>query len=219
MTNFIGGIIDKAAEIRNNFLRGFLRYNPFDKLKGIFDKLENSSIGKVAKKIDGITRSLEEYQKVVRNVWRGNYNNRGDNPDRFDLLRKEGWNPHVVQTLVNKGSKYKLTVEDITAAEKKWGVTSAKSAEQVTETVESLSDAKLEELDYKVNVQIEFADDELAYLEYLIEKIENRAFSAADAIANLGYQTQAYFNQNDAYEQGVKDIFGNHGLTDDDFNK
>lgn len=146
LTNFIGGIIDKAAEIRNNFLRGFLRYNPFDKLKGIFDKLENSSIGKVAKKIDSITRSLEEYQKVVRNVWRGNYNNRGDNPDRFDLLRKEGWNPHVVQTLVNKGSKYKLTVEDITAAEKKWGVTSAKSAEQVTETVESLSDAKLEEL-------------------------------------------------------------------------
>jgi hypothetical protein len=91
--------------------------------------------------------------------------------------------------------------------------------QEIIDAENELYDLHLEKIDYKVNLQIEFSDDELSYLEYLLEKIENRAFSAADAIANLGYQTKAYFNQNDAYEQGIKDIFGNHGLTDDDFNK
>ena len=90
---------------------------------------------------------------------------------------------------------------------------------ELQDLANQIYDAKLEELDYKLNLQIEFSDDELAYLEYLLERIENKAFSAADAIANLGYQTQAYFNKNEAYESGIKGIFGNHGLTDDDFNK
>lgn len=80
-------------------------------------------------------------------------------------------------------------------------------------------DAKLEELDYKVNLQVEFSDDELSYLEYLLERIENKAFSAAEAIANLGLQTQSVQNKSGAYKDGIMDIFGNHGLTEDDFNK
>lgn len=116
-----------------------LSYNPFTAL---LKKLEDSGIGKFAKKINKITGSLEEYQKMVNKIWRGDYNNRGDNPDRFDLLEKEGWNPHVLQNLVNKGYQYKLTVDDVAAAEKKWGVTT----EATTEIIESLTDAQLKEI-------------------------------------------------------------------------
>ncbi len=84
---------------------------------------------------------------------------------------------------------------------------------------DQIYDAKLEELDYKVQMEIEVADDDLQYLDYLLERIENKAFSAAEAIANLGLQTQEYFNKHAAYEQGIKDIFGNHGLTDEDYEK
>lgn len=84
---------------------------------------------------------------------------------------------------------------------------------------DQIYDAKLEELDYKVQMEIEVADDELQYLEYLLERIENKAFSAADAIANLGKQTQEYIDKNNAYETGMKEIFGNHGLTDEDYEK
>lgn len=90
---------------------------------------------------------------------------------------------------------------------------------ELEDIANQILDAKLEELDYKVQMHIEVADDDLAYLEYLLERIENRAFSAADAIANLGKQTQEYIDKNNAYESGMKEIFGNHGLTDADYTK
>lgn len=138
IADFLTGIINKISNARNKLLGDALSFgfNPFSEL---MDKLDNSGIGKAVKKVNGITRSLEEYQKVVRNVWRGNYNNRGDNPDRFDLLRKEGWNASVVQTLVNKGAKYKLTIEDIEKAEKKYGLTTV----ETTKAVEELTDEQL----------------------------------------------------------------------------
>jgi TP901 family phage tail tape measure protein len=90
---------------------------------------------------------------------------------------------------------------------------------ELEDVANQILDAKLEALDYEVQMHIEVADDDLAYLEYLLERIENRAFSAADAIANLGKQTQEYVDKNNAYEAGMKEIFGNHGLTDEDYNK
>jgi TP901 family phage tail tape measure protein len=93
------------------------------------------------------------------------------------------------------------------------------SALTLQEMENQLYDLQLEKVDYKVQLQIEFSDDELKYLEYLLERIENKAFSAAEAIANLGKQTSANMNKSDAYKSGIMGIFENHGLTEDDFDK
>ncbi len=90
---------------------------------------------------------------------------------------------------------------------------------ELEDVANQILDAKLEELDYKVQLRIEFEDDQLAYLEHLLGRIENKAFSAAEAIANLGKQTQSIMNKNSAYKSGIMEIFGNHGLTEDDMNK
>lgn len=79
-------------------------------------------------------------------------------------------------------------------------------------------DAKLEEAQYKVDLQIEFSDEELEHLEYLLERIEDKGFAAAEAIANLGLQTQSIFNKSDAYKNGIGEILGNHGLSESDIN-
>lgn len=81
-----------------------------------------------------------------------------------------------------------------------------------------LFDMELEKIDYKVNLQIEFSDDELEHLEYLLERIEEKGFAAAEAIANLGQQTQSVMNKSDAYKEGIFSILGNHGLSDSDIN-
>ena len=140
LNNFISGIITKIADVRNYILNKVLntKFNPFGDL---LDKLENSGVGKIVKKVGTISRSLEEYQKIVNKVWRGDYNNRGDNPDRYDLLSKEGWNPRVVQNLVNYGYKHKITIDEIAKAEKKYGVT----AEETTKSIENLTDAQLKQ--------------------------------------------------------------------------
>ena len=74
-------------------------------------------------------------------------------------------------------------------------------------------DAKLEEIDYKVNLQIDFSDDELEHLEYLLGRIEDKGFAAAEAIANLGLQTQSVTNKSNAYKEGIGAIFDQHGLS------
>ena len=90
--------------------------------------------------------------------------------------------------------------------------------QEIIDAQNELYDLQLEKIDYKVNLQIEFSDDELEHLEYLLERIEEKGFAAAEAIANLGQQTQSVMNKSDAYKEGIFSILGNHGLSDSDIN-
>ena len=140
LSDFFGGIINRMNDFRNNLLEGALS-NPFT---GFLDKLNASSIGKVADKVESVTMSLEKYQKVVNDVWRGDY--KTSDTGRFEMLDKAGYNHKVVQDLVNKGYQYKLTVEDIEASEKKFGVSLSKTSEAAEGTAkkfENLSDEQL----------------------------------------------------------------------------
>ena len=88
--------------------------------------------------------------------------------------------------------------------------------QEIIDAQNELYDLQLEKIDYKVNLQIEFSDDELEHLEYLLERIEEKGFAAAEAIANLGQQTKSVMNKTDAYKEGIGAIFGQHGLSKDD---
>lgn len=160
LTNFISNIITSVADFRNKLLGDALgkKLNPFGDL---FDKIKKSGI---AKEIDGITRSLDEYQKMVTRIWRGDFNNVGDNPDRFDLLRKQGWDPNVLQTLVNKGYKYKLTMEDVAKAEKKYGIQAKE-----TQTIEEMT---VEDRNELLKQLAKMSDAQLRAAGYTEEQIE-----------------------------------------------
>ena len=131
LADFLTGIINKFSKARNTLLEGALSFNPFSAL---MDK-----INKVSKKLNGATKSLEYYQDMVNKVWRGDYKNQ---PVRSGLLEKEGHNYEVIQSLVNKGYQYKLTVDDITEAEKKHGIATSETAKATVE----LTDAQLKEI-------------------------------------------------------------------------
>lgn len=142
LTNFLTGIIDKISDARNTLLEG-----AFGKgLQNIFNKINGSSLAKTAKTISTVTKNLEYYQDMVNKIWRGDYKNQ---PYRSDLLEAEGHNYKVLQSLVNKGYQYKITTEDVTEAEKKFGVaveTTTEKTEKSAKTIEALSDAKLKDL-------------------------------------------------------------------------
>jgi hypothetical protein len=154
LTNFFSNLIATIDDARNRILEIALNFSkPWssiaEKLKGIFDNTGLNKFGDLAKGVGKLTHSLEYYQDVVTRVWRGDYKNHGDNPDRFDTLTEEGYNWRVVQSLVNLGYGYKLTLEDIIAAEKKYGV-ALKEANVPTKhqaiTIDQLNDLRLEEL-------------------------------------------------------------------------
>jgi tape measure domain-containing protein len=144
LADTLTGFINRMSDFRNRILEVALDFSkPWTTM---MDKLGN--VKKVAENIGKVTDKLEYFQEVVNKVWRGDYNNQGDNPDRRDLLRAAGYDPRVVQDLVNKGYQYKLTVEDIEASHRKFGLTMETTADETKKTAatfEELTDQKLKD--------------------------------------------------------------------------
>lgn len=130
--SFFSGIIEKSSDFRNKLIGGAMG-NPFS---DFLDKINNLTIGKTVDKVNKLAMSLDEYQKVVNQVWHGDYQNA---PVRFELLEEAGYNHKVIQDLVNKGLDYKLTVDVVAESEKKFGV----SVKETTKNIEELSDEQL----------------------------------------------------------------------------
>jgi TP901 family phage tail tape measure protein len=89
----------------------------------------------------------------------------------------------------------------------------------LTETAYKLMDAKLEEIQYSVDLQVEIEDDSLKYINYLLDNLDDSAHSAAEAIALLGNSTAASMNKIATYKKGLSDIFSNHGISDETMEK
>lgn len=136
------GFINRMSDFRNRILEVALNFSkPWD---AISEKL--GKVKKVAENVEKVTDKLEYFQDVVNKVWRGDFNNQGDNPDRRDLLKAAGYDPRVVQDLVNKGYQYKLTVEDIEASHKKFGLTVETTKEETEEAAKSFTKLTDEQL-------------------------------------------------------------------------
>ena len=181
LAELLTGMIEKISNARNKIVEGIMG-SPIGQ---IADKL--SKFGDSAKKISGITSavseaagSLEYYQKVVTDVWRGDYNNHGDNPDRYDLLDAAGYNHKVVQSLVNKGYLYELTIEDINEAQKKFGVAvtdSSKATADMTLILENLTDEQLKSAG--------LTEDEIKLFRQLAKEAKDTGVPLQDLIKNM----------------------------------
>ena len=140
---YFGDIINAMSEARNFLLEGALTFSkPWSK---IFDKLNKSGFVKIKETIEDATATVKNFQKVVNEVWRGQWKN--IDTGRFELLEKAGYNPKVVQELVNLGSRHKITIEDVKAAHEKYGIAlveTGESAESMTDALNNLTDKQLE---------------------------------------------------------------------------
>ena len=144
---YFSGIINKMSNIRNTILGGALNMGGI--WGNIKTKLSESGLGQIMETVDKVKNAahdLKYFQDVVTKVWRGDYNNHGDNPDRYDLLDKAGYDHRVVQDLVNKGYQYKLTMEDVEASHKKFGLTMDTTTESVKKTSTSVAELSDEQL-------------------------------------------------------------------------
>ena len=134
LADALTSFINRMSDFRNRILEVALDFTkPWTTM---MDKLSN--VKKVADNIGKVTDKLEYFQEVVNKVWRGDYKN--SDTGRFDLLEQAGYDHRVVQDLVNKGYQYKLTIEDIEASHKKFGITMESTSEETKKTAEALND-------------------------------------------------------------------------------
>lgn len=142
LTNTIGGLLDKMSDFRNNLLEGALSKSPLMTLADKLDSLKGEE-----STVEGVTKSLAEMQDVVNRVWRGDY---GNGQKRWHSLDNEGFDSKAVQSLVNLGYQYSLTIDDVNAAYAKYGKLAPaviKATDGLTTSFESLSDEQLASLD------------------------------------------------------------------------
>lgn len=144
LSELLWGVFAAGGETRNTILEYALSFaKPWEaieeKLSGV--KKITDKVKTVTDAVGDATDKLEYYQDVVTKVWRGDFNNVGDNPDRFDLLTKAGYDPQVVQDLVNKGYQYKLTIDDVKESYKKFGLTLETTAEETEKTTDAANEA------------------------------------------------------------------------------
>ena len=92
----------------------------------------------VTKTIDNITDVLDDYQKVVDEVWNGDWKNA---PYRYQLLADAGWDYQKVQALVNRTvDEHRLTLEDLNAV----GIETTTVTEEQVEALNELADTARE---------------------------------------------------------------------------
>ncbi len=75
-----------------------------------------------------------------------------------------------------------------------------------------LADVIFEKTQYKIEIKIAVKDDELEYLDYLLSKIEDDAYAAAEAIALIGDKTQNTLDKITTYQEGLMELLSNHGI-------
>lgn len=73
-------------------------------------------------------------------------------------------------------------------------------------------DQKLEKIEYELEIRIQISDDSLKYLDYLLNRIEDQAFSTAEAINLLGDKIQENMTQNEANKKSLIDALGLAGI-------
>ena len=78
--------------------------------------------------------------------------------------------------------------------------------QKVREEQYALQDLALEKIEYKVNIKVDAADDDIAYIEFLMTRIEDDAFAVADAVSLWGQNADAVLKKFEATEQGIQQV-------------
>ena len=190
LANTLWDVFAAGGETRNTILEFALNFaKPWETIK---EKLNGAGFGKikeVAQDFEKVTKTvksasdkLEYFQDIVSKVWRGDFNNFGDNPDRRDLLKEAGYDYRVVQELVNKGNDYKLTIEDVETAHKKFGLTMETTTEQTEKATKATGEAsssfgKLSDEQLK---QAGLTEDEISLYRALEKEADRLGISVSD---------------------------------------
>ena len=72
---------------------------------------------------------------------------------------------------------------------------------------------KSQKIQYQVEVKIEIEDQKLEYLDYLLSKLEDKEFSAAQSMSKLSEQTQSWLNKYNANVKGLYDTINKLGIS------
>ncbi len=88
----------------------------------------------------------------------------------------------------------------------------AQKEQEVIDAQNAVYDKLLEKTQLVVQLKIDVEEDSLNLLNFLLERLQDNAYAAAQKISYLGDKLTSTTKKIDAYKQGLVDIFNNHDL-------
>lgn len=86
------------------------------------------------------------------------------------------------------------------------------------EQIDSVTDSMIELASLKLELNISMSEDDLKLINYYLEKLEDNAYDAAEAIGLLGQQAEQYLAQSEFYKNAINDLLKIH-LSDNEIEK
>lgn len=190
LADFLTGVINGLSDWRNAILESALGKG-FGKLSEQMQNLIKPA-SKAMETVKETVDTVADLGKVVDEVILGKF---GNGQERFDALAKAGINYCEVQNKVNEklGNSYRYTEEQIAAQNKLLGTQkeSAKTAEEQTETVTSLTDEQKKQIINLASLgeaQLKskgYTDEQIAAFKELNATAEKLGLPLEDFINNL----------------------------------
>lgn len=91
--------------------------------------------------------------------------------------------------------------------------------EQLLDLQNQYYDKLLERIQYKVEIDVQISEEADKYYDYILDMLEDKAYSAAEAIAYLGKKTDESLKRIAAYQEALNSMFEMHGFGDDAYER
>lgn len=91
--------------------------------------------------------------------------------------------------------------------------------EQLLDLQNQYYDKLLERIQYKVEVDVQISEEADKYYDYILDMLEDKAYSAAEAIAYLGKKTDESLKRIASYQEALNSMFEMHGFGDDAYER
>lgn len=147
-----------------------------------------------------VENQLKEYNKAV---------------DRFNASAQEEADDEALEKAEEKYDEFKEILEQYEETNE----LSVDVQADLTDLYNQLDDLELEKITYEIEYKIEIDDSQLEYLEFLLNRVNDEAFEAANAIGYLGDQTELTFNKLNTLLSGIDEIMAREGVSEADYTK
>lgn len=174
----------------------------------------NGDLAKIANKWGGIVEDgvIVNYKKIVEDQI--NAYNRA--VETYNNSAQEDGDKEALKRAEERYAEFKKDYEKYNETEDLIDDLENEIKALENEIVSAQLDLIKTEIDYNVQVN----DDDLELLDFLLEQIEKKSYSAADAINNLGNQAADMMDKIAGYQRGISDILTmeNTGLSQSEVN-
>ena len=174
----------------------------------------NGDLAKIANKWGGIVEDgvIVNYKKIVEDQI--NAYNRA--VETYNNSAQEDGDKEALKRAEERYAEFKKDYEKYNETEDLIDDLENEVKALENEIVSAQLDLIKTEIDYNVQVN----DDDLELLDFLLEQIEKKSYSAADAINNLGNQAADMMDKIAGYQRGISDILTmeNTGLSQSEVN-